>query len=254
MVLVDKIGRRGLLMKLGPIMVVGMTWCLVAFYCESRNGRIAANICDANIDKDSNRHVQADRRIPQRGLSIFSNISWSRNRWYCHLRRWVWLDLCPSLLVSVRISGPRDSCTGKCHQHRLEFYGEPSRCRVLFERVSPPPPPPASMCADRSSVVDAYMQCFRLETLTPAGTYGLYLGFIVIGLILAYYCYPETSQSPTSPSKTIYIPTYVLTHSLIRGTVCRRSVLAFQRRIWCHQVEAYARREDRGPETIQSRS
>lgn len=34
MVLVDKIGRRGLLMKLGPIMVVGMTWCLIAFYCE----------------------------------------------------------------------------------------------------------------------------------------------------------------------------------------------------------------------------
>jgi hypothetical protein len=34
----------------------------------------------------------------------------------------------------------------------------------------------------------------ELETLTPAGTYGLYLGFIIIGLVLAYYCYPETSE------------------------------------------------------------
>lgn len=34
----------------------------------------------------------------------------------------------------------------------------------------------------------------RLETLTPSGTYGLYLGFVVVGYVLAYYCYPETSE------------------------------------------------------------
>lgn len=33
MVMVDRIGRHGLLMKLGPIMVVDLTWCLVSFYC-----------------------------------------------------------------------------------------------------------------------------------------------------------------------------------------------------------------------------
>lgn len=32
MVMVDRIGRRGLLMRFGPIMVVGLTWCLIAFY------------------------------------------------------------------------------------------------------------------------------------------------------------------------------------------------------------------------------
>ncbi|KAJ5683646.1 hypothetical protein N7462_006811 [Penicillium macrosclerotiorum] len=31
-VMVDRIGRRGLLMKFGPIMVIGLIWCLVAFY------------------------------------------------------------------------------------------------------------------------------------------------------------------------------------------------------------------------------
>lgn len=36
MVMVDRIGRRGLLMRFGPIMVVGLVWCLIAFYfmCE----------------------------------------------------------------------------------------------------------------------------------------------------------------------------------------------------------------------------
>jgi SP family myo-inositol transporter-like MFS transporter 13 len=32
MVMVDRIGRRGLLMRFGPIMVVGLLWCLIAFY------------------------------------------------------------------------------------------------------------------------------------------------------------------------------------------------------------------------------
>ena len=32
MVMVDRIGRRGLLMRFGPIMVVGLLWCLVAFH------------------------------------------------------------------------------------------------------------------------------------------------------------------------------------------------------------------------------
>lgn len=32
----------------------------------------------------------------------------------------------------------------------------------------------------------------RLQTLTPSGTYGLYLCFIIIGLVLAFWAYPET--------------------------------------------------------------
>jgi MFS transporter, SP family, solute carrier family 2 (myo-inositol transporter), member 13 len=40
MSMVDRIGRRGLLMKFGPIMVVGLTWCLIAFYymCKPTGG------------------------------------------------------------------------------------------------------------------------------------------------------------------------------------------------------------------------
>lgn len=40
MVMVDRVGRRGLLMRLGPIMVIGLTWCLVSFYfmCKPTGG------------------------------------------------------------------------------------------------------------------------------------------------------------------------------------------------------------------------
>jgi len=34
----------------------------------------------------------------------------------------------------------------------------------------------------------------QLETLTPAGTYGLYLGFILAGYVFVFFCYPETSE------------------------------------------------------------
>jgi SP family myo-inositol transporter-like MFS transporter 13 len=38
----------------------------------------------------------------------------------------------------------------------------------------------------------------ELETLTAAGTYGLYFGFILVGYVFVYFCYPETSESLTA--------------------------------------------------------
>jgi SP family myo-inositol transporter-like MFS transporter 13 len=37
----------------------------------------------------------------------------------------------------------------------------------------------------------------QLESLTPAGTYGLYLGFILCGYVFVYFCYPESSEFQT---------------------------------------------------------
>lgn len=34
----------------------------------------------------------------------------------------------------------------------------------------------------------------QLESLGPAGVYGLYLGFITIGYVFVFFCYPETSE------------------------------------------------------------
>ena len=40
MIVVDRVGRRGLLMRMGPFMVVGLTWCLISFYfmCKPTGG------------------------------------------------------------------------------------------------------------------------------------------------------------------------------------------------------------------------
>lgn len=50
----------------------------------------------------------------------------------------------------------------------------------------------ATVASFTANLVVAVTFLTQLENLTPSGTYGLYLGFIIIGLVLAYYCYPET--------------------------------------------------------------
>lgn len=35
----------------------------------------------------------------------------------------------------------------------------------------------------------------QLETITPAGTFALYLGFVVVGWVFVWFCYPESSKS-----------------------------------------------------------
>ena len=34
----------------------------------------------------------------------------------------------------------------------------------------------------------------QLESIGPAGLFGLYLGFLVCGWVFVFFCYPETSQ------------------------------------------------------------
>lgn len=38
----------------------------------------------------------------------------------------------------------------------------------------------------------------QLETLTPAGTFGLYLGFVLVGWVFVYFSYPESSMSQSN--------------------------------------------------------
>jgi SP family myo-inositol transporter-like MFS transporter 13 len=46
-----------------------------------------------------------------------------------------------------------------------------------------------------ANLVIAVSYLSLMEKLTPAGTYGLYTGFCVIGYIFVLFCYPETSES-----------------------------------------------------------
>lgn len=95
MVMVDRIGRRGLLMKFGPIMAVGLTWCLISFYCESSSPAVRPTL--------TNSHVQAHRRIPGGRLSVLSEARRPRDRRHRHLLCRLWINLRPPVLVPVRV-------------------------------------------------------------------------------------------------------------------------------------------------------
>lgn len=47
-----------------------------------------------------------------------------------------------------------------------------------------------------ANLVVSVLYLTELETLTPSGTYGRYLGFSVVFFIFAVFCYPETSKTP----------------------------------------------------------
>lgn len=144
MIMVDRIGRRGLLMKLGPVMVVGLLWCLVAFYflCKPTGGFL-----EKGYD-----YPQLNVGLVIAGIVIFV-VGFGST--YAHL---CWYQS-EYLALEIRAAGSAISTT-------------------------------ASFSAN---LVVAVTFLTELENLTPAGTYGLYLGFVIIGLILAYFCYPETS-------------------------------------------------------------
>ncbi|KAJ5683645.1 hypothetical protein N7462_006810 [Penicillium macrosclerotiorum] len=44
----------------------------------------------------------------------------------------------------------------------------------------------------------------ELEQMTPSGAYGHYLGFIIVGLTLAYFCYPETEGLSVDEAFTLF--------------------------------------------------
>ncbi|KAL7418289.1 hypothetical protein Q5752_006745 [Cryptotrichosporon argae] len=145
MVMVDRIGRRGLLMKFGPIMVVGMIWCLIAFYfmCKPTGGILV----------DGYDYSQKLVGLVIAGIVIFCSGFGST---YAHL---CWYQS-EYLALEIRAVGSAISTT-------------------------------ASFTAN---LVVAVSFLSELETLTPSGTYGLYLGFIIIGLVINYFIYPETKE------------------------------------------------------------
>lgn len=143
MVMVDKIGRRGLLMKFGPIMVVGLLWCLISFYfmCKPTGGFLIEGYA----------YSQTLVGLVIAGIVIFCMGFGST---YAHL------------------------CWYQSEYLALEIRAQGSAISTV-----------ASFSAN---LVVAVTFLTELENLTPAGTYGLYLGFVIIGLVLAYFCYPET--------------------------------------------------------------
>ncbi|KAJ9499201.1 hypothetical protein H2202_005358 [Exophiala xenobiotica] len=178
MVMVDRIGRRGLLMKFGPIMIVGLTWCLIAFYymCKPTGGVLV----------EGYQYPQKLVGLVIAGIVIFVTGFGST---YVHL---CWYQS-EYLALEIRAAGSAVSTA-------------------------------ASFTAN---LVVAVSFLSELETLTPSGIYGLYLCFVLIGLALAYFCYPETKGLSVDEAFTLFQNGFGVKLS----REMRREKIALQKRI-----------------------
>ncbi|KAL4809092.1 general substrate transporter [Aspergillus unguis] len=176
MIMVDHIGRRGLLMKFGPLMVVGLTWCIVAFYymCKPTGGFLDENY----------GYSQKNVGLVIAGIVLFVAGFGST---YAHL---VWYQS-EYLALEIRAAGSAISTT-------------------------------ASFTAN---LVVSVSYLSQLETITPSGTYGLYLCFILIGLVLAYFCYPETKGLSIEEAFTLFHDDF----GVKKSKAMRRDKIAMQR-------------------------
>ncbi|KAK5230754.1 Myo-inositol transporter 3C [Exophiala xenobiotica] len=179
MVMVDRIGRRGLLMKFGPIMIVGLTWCLIAFYymCKPTGGVLV----------EGYQYPQKLVGLVIAGIVIFVTGFGST---YAHL---CWYQS-EYLALEIRAAGSAVSTT-------------------------------ASFTANLVVAVSFLSEW--LETLTPSGIYGLYLCFVLIGLALAYFCYPETKGLSVDEAFTLFQNGFGVKLS----REMRREKIALQKRI-----------------------
>jgi SP family myo-inositol transporter-like MFS transporter 13 len=163
MVMVDRIGRRGLLMRFGPIMAVGLLWCLIAFYFMCKD--------TGHVLVQDHEYSQKDVGLVIAGIVVFVTGFGST---YAHL---CWYQS-EYLALEIRAAGSAISTTASFTANLVVAV------TFLTQYVSLARHSNSKICTDD----------YRLESMTPSGTYGLYLCFVVIGLVLAYFCYPETSK------------------------------------------------------------
>ncbi|WVF72568.1 hypothetical protein IAT40_007385 [Kwoniella sp. CBS 6097] len=155
MCLVDRVGRRGLLVWCVPVMIAGLVWCIVAFYfmCRPTGGLLDTSFTYSTL------HVG----VVIGGIVIFVigyGMSYSHLSWYQS----------EFLALEIRAAGSAIAAT---------------TCWV-------------------ANLIVSVSYLSELETLTPAGTYGLYLGFVVVGYIFVLFCYPESKGLSIDEIATVF--------------------------------------------------
>ncbi|OWZ49812.1 MFS transporter, SP family, solute carrier family 2 (myo-inositol transporter), member 13 [Cryptococcus neoformans 125.91] len=145
MSLVDKVGRRGLMLFGVPIMLLGLVWNIIGFYylCKPTGGFL-----DTSYSYDT-----TNVGVVIGGI-VFFVVGYGLT--YSHL---VWYQA-EYLALEVRSMG-----SGV-----------------------------ATIVCWIANLVVSVSYLSELETMTPSGTYGFYLGLSVIGFAFVVFCFPETKQ------------------------------------------------------------
>ncbi|WVQ67493.1 uncharacterized protein L199_005693 [Kwoniella botswanensis] len=155
MSLVDRVGRRGLLVWAGPLMIAGLVWNIVAFYymCQPTGGFLDTEF---SYDKTHVGAVIGGIVLFTMGFGMtYSHLAWYQSEF---------------LALEIRASGSAIATT---------------TCWV-------------------ANLVVSVSFLSELETLTPSGTYGLYLGFVVAGYVFVLFCYPESKGLSIDEVATVF--------------------------------------------------
>ncbi|OCF60794.1 MFS transporter, SP family, solute carrier family 2 (myo-inositol transporter), member 13 [Kwoniella mangroviensis CBS 10435] len=155
MSVVDRVGRRGLLIWCVPIMIAGLVWCVAGFYfmCKPTGGLL-----------DTSYSYSTTNIGVVIGGIVFFVMGYGMS--YSHL---IWYQS-EFLALEIRAAGSAIATT---------------TCWI-------------------ANLIVSVSYLSELETLTPAGTYGLYLGFVVTGYIFVLFCFPESKGLSIDEIATVF--------------------------------------------------
>ncbi|WWC65531.1 uncharacterized protein I303_108149 [Kwoniella dejecticola CBS 10117] len=159
MTIVDKVGRRRLLVTAIPGMILGMVWMIISFHFLTK----------------------------QTGGDLVAGFTYSN-------------ALVGSVLGAILLF---TVCFGLTYSHIVWYQSEflALEIRAFGSAIA------TTSCWLANLVVSvAYLT--QLESLGATGTYGLYLGFMIIGYIFVYYCYPETKGLSIDETQSVFLDGY----------------------------------------------
>lgn len=144
MLVVDRVGRRRLILIFFPIMMSGLVWCAIsAWYLTASTGHFLVD------------GVDYDHRLA--GILVGGIVVFVVGYGSCCSLGWYQSEY---LALEIRATGSAIATT----------------------------------CLWLANLVVSVSYLTQLETITPTGTFCLYLGFSVCGFIFLYLCYPESSK------------------------------------------------------------
>lgn len=83
----------------------------------------------------------------------------------------------------------------------------------------------ATTCCWIANLVVSVSYLSELETMTPSGTYGFYLGISVVAFVFIVFCFPETSKYFQYPSFDVLVPMLITFPTIEQLSIDETSLL-----------------------------
>ncbi|WRT69342.1 uncharacterized protein IL334_006326 [Kwoniella shivajii] len=159
MTVVDRLGRRRLLVLAIPGMIIGMVWMIISFHFLTR----------------------------PTGGQLVEGFAYSNG-------------IVGSVLGAILLF---TACFGLTYSHIVWYQSEflALEIRALGSSI-------ATTCCWLANLVVSVCYLTQLKSLGATGTYGLYLGFMLVGYVFVFFCYPETKGLSIDETQSVFLEGY----------------------------------------------